>query len=103
MKRYLQFFLGVISILIGMCCLAIQSEIEVTTLYSVASYIFFVTGGFILNDLVQKNFFTRTEFFFKKIYGWRNGSYENVFMYLTWVIFSLLCIGLFFLIFNVVL
>ena len=102
MKRYLQFFLGVISIIIGMFCLAIQSGIYKTTLYGVAVAIFIPVGWLILGDLVEKNFFTRTEFFFKKIYGWRNGRYKNIFMYLTWVIALFLFLGLTLLISNVI-
>ena len=85
-----------------MFCLAIQSDIYETTLYGVAVAIFIPIGLWILRDLAEKNFFTRTEFFFKKIYGWRNGRYENIFMYLTWVIALLLFIGLTLLISNVI-
>ena len=98
MKRYLQFFLGVISILIGLVFLNLQNEIYVTTWYGVMVYFFIPIGLLVLNNLAEKNFFSKTSFFINQIYRWRSGKYQGIFAYLTYLICILLFIGLNFLI-----
>lgn len=101
-KRYLQFFLGVISIVIGIYFMVLQSKIYITTIYSLLNYIFIVLGLFILNDLAKKKFFSKTSFILNKIYGWRNRKYEGALMYLTIIVCMLLFLGLSFLISNII-
>lgn len=94
MKRYLQFFFGVIIIIIGLYFMLLQSDIYITTIYSLLYYIFVVSGIFILNDLAKKNFFSKISFSLNKIYSWRNRKYEGALMYLTFLVCTLLLIGL---------
>lgn len=95
MKRYLQFFFGVIIIIIGLYFVLLQSDIYITTIYSLLYYIFVVLGLFILNDLAKKKFFSKISFFLNKIYNWRNRKYEDALMYLTILVCTLLLLGLF--------
>ena len=78
MKRYLQFFLGVISIILSTYFYHLQDQIYVTTWYALGGYIFLAAGILILGDLQQKNFFSKTSLFINKIYGWRNGKIGNI-------------------------
>lgn len=102
MKRYLQLFSGLICILIGICFLALQNGVYLTTWYAVMASIFIPIGLLILGNLEKKNFFSRTSFFFNKIYGWRNRKYEGIFLYITFIIISLLFVGLILLVGNII-
>ena len=102
MKRYLQFFFGVISIIIGLYFILLQSALDITTIYSLLSYIFVVLGIFILNDLAKKNFFSKISFLLNKIYGWINRKYEGALMYLTYLVCMLLLFGLLLMMSNII-
>lgn len=93
MKRYLQFILGIISFIIGLFFYMLQSNYYLTTVYPIFGFLFWVLGLFILNDLRKKSFFYKISILIDKIFEWSNGRYDDVVVYLIYLVCMLLLVG----------